>query len=351
MSRRTRLFKATLSALHFSGADSMIAPLTRGVGAILALRRVQPPVPGDVTPNRTSKVTPEFLEQVIVQVGASGFEVVSLDEAHFRLIEGDYRRPFICFTFDGAYRDTLQHAYPLFKRHNLPFTVYVATDHADGNGDVWCQALGEAIARTDRLSVKIDRVERAIRCDTRAAKEAAFTAVYRWLRTIEEVNARGFVRDLCASTGYDPSQLCAEQMMGWDEIRQLAADPLVTLGARTRRHFALSRLPLGDVRAEIEESVRRLERETGTPCRHFSYPYGDEPSAGPREFALVRELGLKTGVTGRTGLIHARHVGELTSLPRIAVSGDYQKRRYLKVLLTGAPFGFFTAPAITSSAA
>ena len=351
MSRRTRFFKVTLSALHFSGADSMIAPLTRGVGAILALHRVQPDVPGDLTPNRTSTVTPEFLEQVIVQVSASGFEVVSLDEAHFRLIEGDYRRPFICFTFDGGYRDVLEHAYPLFKRHNLPFTAYVSTDHADGNGDVWWLALGEAITRTDRLSVKLDRVQRTFRCDTRAAKQVAFAAVCRWLRSIDEANARAFVRDLCAGVGYDPSSLCSDRMMSWDEIRRLAADPLVTLGARTRRHFALSRLALGDARAEIQESVRRLERETGTPCRHFSYPYGDATSAGPREFALVKELGLKTGVTGRTGLIHARHAGELTSLPRIAVSGDYQKRRYLKVLLTGAPFALFNASAITSSAA
>ena len=85
---------------------------------------------------------------------------------------------------------------------------------------------------------------------------------------------------------------------------ELADDPLVTIGAHTRRHYALAKLTLADARAEIDESVRRIEREIGQPCRHFSYPYGDETSAGQREFDLAKELGIKTGVTTRKGLIH-----------------------------------------------
>ena len=138
--------------------------------------------------------------------------------------------------------------------------------------------------------------------------------------------------------------------MNWDEIRRLAADPLVTIGAHTRRHYALAKLTLSEARAEIEESVRRIEREIGKPCRHFSYPYGDETSAGQREFDLVKELGLKTAVTTRKGLIHARHAGELTALPRVSLNGDYQKPRYVKVLLSGAPFALFNVMQKASSA-
>ena len=139
--------------------------------------------------------------------------------------------------------------------------------------------------------------------------------------------------------------------MNWDEIRQLASDPLVTIGAHTRRHYALAKLTLADARAEIGESVRRLEREIGQPCRHFSYPYGDEASAGQREFDLVKELGLKTGVTTRKGLIHPRHASELTALPRVSLNGDYQKPRYVKVLLSGAPFALFNVMQKASSGA
>jgi peptidoglycan/xylan/chitin deacetylase (PgdA/CDA1 family) len=341
MSRRTTFLKAMLSALHYSGADSVMAPLTRGIGAIFMLHHVHPELPGSFEPNRILKVTPHFLEEVIAHVREHGFEIVSLDEAHFRLIEGDYGRPFVSFTFDDGYRDNLEYAYPIFKAHNLPFTVYVPTDYADGRGDLWWLALEKVIVKVKALSVKIDGVQRRLRCGTPAEKDAAFHTVYWWLRGIDETTARAFVRDLCKDADYDPDALCAELMMGWDEIRRMAADPLVTIGGHTRRHYALAKLTLAEARAEIAESVRRIEREIGKECRHFSYPYGDEASAGPREFALARELGMKTGVTTRKGLIHAKHAGEPTALPRVSLNGDYQKSRYVKVLLSGAPFAFF----------
>jgi len=343
MSGRTKLLKAVLSALHYSGAGSMIAPLTRGIGAIFMLHHVRPEKPSSFEPNRILKVTPDFLEQVIKQVGDSGFEIVSLDEAHFRMVEGDHSKPFICFTFDDGYRDNLEYAYPIFKRHNLPFAIYVPTDYPDGNGDLWWLALEKVIMQVDALSVKLDGVQRRFRCGTSAEKDAAFQSVYWWLRTIDETDARAFVRELCDGIGFDPAHLCTDLMMNWEEIRRLAADPLVTIGAHTRRHFALAKLTLAEARAEMTESVRRIEREIGKPVRHFSYPYGDETSAGQREFDLARELGMKTGVTTRKGLIHPRHASQLTALPRVSLNGDYQKPRYVKVLLSGAPFALFNA--------
>ena len=129
-----------------------MAPLTRGIGAIFMLHHVRPELPGSFEPNRILKVTPKFLEEVISQVRASGFQIVSLDEAHFRLIEGDYGKPFVCFTFDDGYRDNLEYAYPIFKRHNLPFAIYVPTDYADGHGDLWWLALEKVIVNVKALS-------------------------------------------------------------------------------------------------------------------------------------------------------------------------------------------------------
>ena len=335
-----RLRKVALSALHYSGADSVIAPFTRGLGAILTLHQVSPDKPGAFEPNRNLKVTPQFIVQVIQQVRAAGFEIVSLDEAHFRLVEGDYGRPFVCFAFDDGYRDLFEHAYPIFQRYDLPFAVYVATDYPSGHGELWWLALERIIIKVAALDVKIDGSLRRLKCGSPADKEASYLKLYAWLRSIDESDARALVRELCTGFDVDLAGLGSDLIMSWDQIRELGADPRVTIGSHTRRHLALAKLTLAEARAEIEEGVRRLERETRLVCRHFAYPYGDEASAGPREFDLARELGLKTGVTARGGLIHAQHRGALTALPRISLSGEYQHPRYVKVALSGALFAF-----------
>lgn len=53
-------------------------------------------------------------------------DVVSLDAALDRLDARD-RRPSFVLTFDDGFEDVYQHAWPLLRARNLPFTMYVAT--------------------------------------------------------------------------------------------------------------------------------------------------------------------------------------------------------------------------------
>ncbi len=91
--------------------------------------------------------------------------------------------------------------------------------------------------------------------------------------------------------------------MNWDEIRTMAADPLVTIGAHTKGHFAISKLSDERAHEEMGGSADRIEQELGRRPVHFSFPYGDPGSAGPRDFALAREAGFKTAVTTRKGML------------------------------------------------
>ena len=125
--------------------------------------------------------------------------------------------------------------------------------------------------------------------------------------------------------------------MDWQEIVDLAADPLVTIGAHTVNHKMLKKMAdEAAVRAEMEMSRAVLEAALGKRPEHLAYPVGDPTSAGPREFRIAAELGFKTAVTTRPGVLFKAHRDHLTALPRISVNGDFQQQRYLKVLMSGA---------------
>ena len=335
--RSTKLIQAALSALYYTGADRALAPLTRGIGVVFMMHHVRPEPAAAFEPNSILKITPEFLDAVIAQVLDDGFDVVSLEQAHWRLTEGRFERPFACFTFDDGYRDNLTHAYPVFRRRGLPFAIYVPTDYADGHGDLWWLALEKVIGSVEELRLDMNGRERVFVTSNAAAKERTFFEIYWWLRRIDEADARKIVADLCAQIGFDAAALCTQLVMTWDEIRKLARDPLVTIGAHTRGHYALGKLSISQARQEMETSIQRIEANLGRRPEHFSYPYGDADSAGPREFQLARELGMKTAVTTRKGLLFPEHERHLTALPRVSLNGDFQARRYVSALLSGAP--------------
>ena len=129
--------------------------------------------------------------------------------------------------------------------------------------------------------------------------------------------------------------------MGWDDLAELAADPLCTIGAHTMTHAMLSTLSEQDVRDELQSSKRVIEQHLGIVVDHLAYPFGDAEAIGSREIRIARELGFRSATTTRPGMITQQCAMSPTALPRLSVNGHWQDRRYLEILLTGAPFALF----------
>jgi peptidoglycan/xylan/chitin deacetylase (PgdA/CDA1 family) len=331
------IIRGGLESLYFSGAHLALRPFLGGVGAILTLHHVRPPRPGRFQPNHLLEVTPAFLARVVRDLRRSGIEFISLDEMYRRMTEGDFARRFVCLTFDDGYRDNLQWAYPILKEAGVPFAVYVPTSFPDRLGELWWLVLEAVISRNDRIGLVIDGRDRKFDCKTIAEKRALYDEIYWWLRSRpSEAEMRGILRNLAAYYHVDIATFCDELCMTWTEIAQLAADPLVTIGAHTVNHPALAKLSREAVRSEMDLSRSVIEAALSVRPEHLSYPYGDRGSAAAREFEVAAELGFKTAVTTRPGVLFPEHGKHLMALPRISLNGDYQRLRYVRVLLSGS---------------
>ena len=334
---RDHVIRAGLETLYFSGAHRFMRHLYEGVGAILTLHHVRPENDAAFHPNRILEITPEFLEAMIGEMRRMEIDLISLDEMAQRLKRGDTGRRFVCITFDDGYRDNKQFAYPILKAHKVPFAIYVPSSFITRSGELWWLALETLIASNNEISLDMDGARRLFSLRSTEEKEDAFAEIYWWLRSqSSDLVIRNTMRVVCGRYGVDVRLFCDELCMTWSDLAELAADPLVTIGAHTVNHPFLAKMPIEKAREEIENGAQALMVRLGKRPQHFSFPFGDAESAGPREFALAAELGFQTAVTTRPGVLFAEHRDHLTALPRISLNGTYQDERFISVLMSGA---------------
>lgn len=334
---RNNVIRAGLGALYFSGAHHLLRPLLSGVGAIFMLHHVRPAREAAFQPNRHLEVTPDFLRATLCHLRSRDIDVVSMDELHERLAQGRFARRFAAFTLDDGYRDNLEFALPVLREFDAPLAVYVASDFAEGTGRLWWTALEAVIAKTDQIEVQIGNAALRLDATSPAAKQAAFDRLHDWLRALSgEHDLKREIEALCARYGVDIAALCRGLCLSWDEVKQLSADPLVTIGAHTISHCNLARQSEEIAAQEMALSRVRIEHALERAVLHFAYPYGDREAAGGREFALASAAGFKTAVTTRPGMLFAENAGHMTALPRVSLNGNYQDTRILPVLTSGA---------------
>ena len=337
------IIRTGLETLYLSGMHHLMRPLFGGVGCILTLHHVRPPRPDAFQPNRLLEVTPVFFEGLLRRLKRRRIDIVSLDEMHRRFLGGDFKRRFVCITFDDGYKDVMRWAWPLLKQYEVPYALYIPTSFPDRLGELWWLGLEAVVAQNSQIGMMINGEQRFFECSSVGQKRELYDAIYGYLRSMKsDDEVRRTVRDLCACYKVDMAALCRELCMDWDELSQMAADPLCTIGAHTVNHPMLKKISDdASVRAEMEQSRAVLDAALGTRPEHIAYPVGDPTSAGPREFRIAAELGFKTGVTTRPGVLFKVHRDHLLALPRISVNGEFQQQRYLKVLMSGAGTAFW----------
>ncbi len=314
-------------------------PYVRGVGAIFCLHHVSPDggTKTSFSPNYQLEITPEFLQETISICQDRGYDLVSLAEAVDR-IESGSENPFAAFTLDDGYLDNDIHAAPVFRRNKCPYTIFVSPKIAEGTCELWWRALEMIIADAGKLNLEIGGSRIELETRNGAQKATAWKALFPKLKAMPEHQQREWITATAEKSGLDLNAYCRSVAMPWRKIVELNRDPLCTIGAHTMNHFAVARLSAEEALREMQLSKSITEEHLGETVEFFAYPYGDHAAAGPRDFLLSQQAGFKAAVTTRKGVIFSEHRTHLQAIPRLMLSGRYQKRRYVDALLSGVPF-------------
>jgi peptidoglycan/xylan/chitin deacetylase (PgdA/CDA1 family) len=105
----------------------------------------------------------------------------------------------------------------------------------------------------------------------------------------------------------------------WDEWREMAANPLVTIAAHSLTHpLDLRGMSDDELKQEIFDSKQVLETELGIPIRYFTYPVGHYDA---RVLQWTKAAGYEAALTMQDGVNRfASETGNLFAIDRIGQS-------------------------------
>ena len=216
----------------------------------------------DIRVNADIEVTEDFFSDMISRYRRLGYEFISLDELSTRLREKKTSRTkFVCVTFDDGYRDNYEIAYPLLKKYNVPFAIYVTNDFYEKKAVLWWYVLDDLIEkRYQKLS-----------------KEECDEIFCEWHEQLISLAPNEVKHRICDEFSQDESIFDAkvEQLaMDREHVIALSEEPLCTIAAHTISHIKLDALSYEQQEYEIRRSKELLETLIGREVRHFSYPFG-----------------------------------------------------------------------------
>lgn len=325
-----------VNAARFSGLAPVLRERLGSIGAILSLRSVTDVAPNGIGIDRPYTITPGHLDAVLSEMKQLGYRFVPMDDALERLKVGRKLPRFATVTADLGYRNILAEALPVLERHGTPLTVYVAPALTSRAMDLWWMVLADVVAAVQEVYLTTPRGRVPVDSSNAQRKLAAYETIRDYLGTeIAEDQRQTVLRDIAHLAGVDPSRVGRETLMDWDELRAVAAHPLVSVGALTVNHFNLRRLSDDKAWYEVVDAARIIEMELEAKPRHMAYPFGNAASVGQREMEFAAAAGYASAVTARDSVLQAAHARNLFALPRLLLDGRQQSIAHLRAVLSG----------------
>jgi peptidoglycan/xylan/chitin deacetylase (PgdA/CDA1 family) len=204
----------------------------------------------------------------------------------------------VLVTFDDAYRDFGEQAWPVLRRLGIPATLFVPTAYPDAGHGFWWDRLWEALrnARTRAIDTPVGRLE----LSGHGARVRAARALVDFHKGITHEEAMTSVAVLIDRLG--TPEVARSDVLGWNDLRALSREDVHVAG-HSRTHPVMTRVPPDLLAEEILGSQRDLERELPGAAYGsvFAYPTGQHDQ---RTRSALPELGIELAFPTDRGVNH-----------------------------------------------
>ncbi len=180
-----------------------------------------------------------------------------------RLADKNDTRKFAAFTLDDGCQDNFVHALPIFRKHNVPFSVFAAAGFVERTRSMWWLTVEELVRKLDVVPFDFGGGVERMPAGDMMDKFEAFRRFTQYVATVDEDTAIAAIDETARKHGIDPLAITARETMDRATLRELASDPLARIEAHMPDASRTSR-----VSAErLMQEHPRLRRQGRRVCR------------------------------------------------------------------------------------
>ncbi len=174
----------------------------------------------------------------------------------------------VVITFDDGFMNNFLVAFPILKKYSVKATFFLTTSFISKKSVPWFLKLS---------------AEEKIK-----ARDLEYAEFSKKVRDSSLFDDKDFFGD--TSGVFYP--------MGWDEVKELAREDIVTIGSHASSHIPLTKLPDKAAEKELRSSKEEIEQNIKKEISSVSYPHG---YTDKRIARLAEKCGYKIGITTRHG--------------------------------------------------
>jgi peptidoglycan/xylan/chitin deacetylase (PgdA/CDA1 family) len=176
----------------------------------------------------------------------------------------------VVITFDDAYLNFDECAWPILKSHSFSASMFVPTAFPGNQERIfWWDKLEYAFYHT-RNSEDLQTPVGRLPLRTNDQRTHAFKRLRKYVKSLQHRQALVFVDQICERLNcvHTPPKV-----LSWEDLRRLSREG-VTLGAHTQTHPLMNRISTQEACDEVVGSMKDLQREIGITYPIFAYPDG-----------------------------------------------------------------------------
>ena len=227
------------------------------------------------------------------------YTIVSTGELVRQLESGRLKNRLLALTFDDGYLDNYTSAKPVLEKYAVPATFFITDSYLGGKQPFWWDELEYIIVHTKKLppvfsvlfkgeKIQFDLTGEESMTQDLQLQHAAWKAnlpstkrtqlyVHLWktfspLLRNDQIELMQLIREWA---GLSEDETRVEGAMSMDQVKQMAENPLFTIGGHTQHHLSLSHHSEEIQRMEIASNQRILEQLINVKVDLFAYPSGN----------------------------------------------------------------------------